>query len=961
VGVLKAGGAFVPLDPAWPDERLALLLARTGAAGVVASAALAGRMARSPGFVVRLGDGGEDLAACPAHRRPPGPALPDLLAYLMHTSGSTGEPKGVAVTHRGVVRLVRQDRYARLAPDTVFLQLAPLAFDASTLEIWGSLGNGGRLVLAEPASTSLAELGAAIARHGITTLWLTAGLFHQFVDGSLAALRPLAELLAGGDSLSPAHVQQALRGLPGTRLVNGYGPTENTTFTCCQQLRQPGAVGATAAIGRPIAETEVFLLDAALAPAPIGIAGEIWIGGAGLARGYWGRPDLTADRFRPDGASGQAGGRLYRTGDRARWLAAGRVEFLGRLDRQVKLRGFRVEPAEVEAALLRHPRVRDAAVVVRHDPAGDESRRQLVAYLAAAPPGEAPGWPAVRDFLRHSLPEPLVPAAAVWLPHLPLTVNGKVDRDALAVIDPGGAAAGDDGLAPPRDAIEELLAGIFAEVLGREQVGTHDDFFDLGGQSLLAVRLVSRVRALLGVELPLASLFAQPTVAALAPEIEMRRRGDGGTRLAPPPLAAGPRGEAGPLSFAQQRLWFLDRLAPGSPLYNIPLALLAHGTLDAAALARALDAVARRHDSLRTAFPTAADGRTVRAVVATGGVRLSAADLRALPPARREGELSGLVAAAARRPFDLARGPVARALLVRLDGRRQALLLVVHHIACDGWSLGVLLRELGALYGAFAAGRPSPRPAGSAGDGGFAGLPELPVQYVDFARWQRRWLTGDTLARELAWWRDHLAGAAFEIALPGDRPRPAAPTLRGGALPLALPPALRSALHACARRHGATLYMTLLAAWAALLARSTGQLDLLVGSPVANRGRHEIEGLIGFFVNTLALRCRLQPPERRESFAALLAAVRETTLAAYAHQDLPFDRLVEELAPQRQPGHMPLVQVLLALQNAPLGALELPGLRLEPLPVHTGTAKFDLTLELWEEPAGGLAGTLEYA
>ncbi len=937
LGILKAGGAYVPLDPAYPDERLALLVEDLRMPVVVGRGRRLVDLAL-PGAprLVLLDEEGEAIARRSAAR----PRLRldgESLAYVLYTSGSTGRPKGVAVPHRAVARLVREADYARFGEDEVFLQLAPASFDASTLEIWGPLLNGGRLVLPPPGPPSLEELGRMLATHGVTTLWLTAGLFHEAVEEASAALRPLRQLLAGGDVLRPRAVRRALAELPGLTLVNGYGPTENTTFTCCHPMHEPPAAGAVP-IGRPISGTEVYLVDASGRLAPAGVAGELLAGGAGLGRGYVGLPELTAERWIPDGVSGRPGERLYRTGDLARWRADGTLEFLGRLDGQVKVRGFRIEPGEVESALAADGRVREAVVVAEAQPAGE---KRLVAYVVLEP-GASLTAAAMREHLGRRLPEHMIPAALVVLDALPLTPNGKVDRRALPSPETPGTlgTVSATGFVALRTPAEEILAAIWSEVLGVERVGARDNFFDLGGHSLLATRVMSQLRAAFGVELPLREIFEEPTVAGLAERVEREARAGGAPPA--PPIERAPREGELPLSFAQERLWFIDQLGPGSPLYNIPLALRAAGRLSAGVLSRVLTEVACRHEALRTVF--AADGGRPRQVILPPGeVALPRVDLSALPPAAAEREAAALAAAEAERPFDLARGPLFRALVAELGEDDHVVLLTLHHIVGDGWSMGVWVREVAALYEAFSMGLASP-------------LLELPVQYADFAVWQRRWLSGEVLARELGYWRERLSGVPALLDLPLDRPRPALQSYRGRMQPIALGVELTQALSELSRTCSATLFMTLLAGFQVLLSRQSGEEDLAVGSPIAGRTHRELEGLIGFFVNTLVLRGELAGDPR---FAEHLSRVRSEALAAYAHQDLPFEKLVEELAPARSLAHTPLFQVLFVLQNAPMGPLELPGLTLTPLAQEASAAKFDLVLAL-TEGAGGLAGFVEH-
>ncbi|HEX2164348.1 MAG TPA: amino acid adenylation domain-containing protein, partial [Thermoanaerobaculia bacterium] len=687
----------------------------------------------------------DEIAAAPDPDPPPAlPPVPaDALAYVIYTSGSTGTPKGVAVTHRNVARLVAAADYAALGPGETLLQLAPTSFDAATFEVWGALATGGRLAFPPPGPVRLDELAAAIERFGVTTLWLTAGLFHQVVDEHPAALAPLRQLLAGGDVLSPPHVARLLAELPGLALIDGYGPTENTTFTCCHRVREGEA---PVPIGRPIAWTTAHLVDRHGEPVPVGVPGELVAGGDGVARGYLGQPARTAERFVPH-PFGPPGARLYRTGDLARRRPDGAIEFLGRRDGQVKVRGFRVELGEIEATLQGHPGVRDTVAVVREDTPGD---RRLVAYVVAAAGAEAE--PAeLRAHLKERLPEYMVPAAIVSLERLPLTPNGKVDRRALPAPEWGGEAE----YVAPRTATEELLSGILAETLGLERVGVRESFFDLGGHSLLAMQIVSRARQAFRVEVPLRALFEAPTVAELAGRVEALQRED--TARSAPPIRRVPREGPLPLSLAQHRLWVVDRLEPGSPAYNMPAALRLRGALDASALRASLGALVGRHEALRTTFEEQG-GRPVQVVHAAAPVALPVVDLAGLAEEDREGEAARLARAEALRPFDLSRGPLLRSTLLRLGEAEHVACFTVHHIVSDGWSMEVLTREVSALYAARRRGEE-------------ARLPELGVQYGDYAVWQRRWLSGEVLAQQESYWRERLRGAPPLLQLPTDRPR----------------------------------------------------------------------------------------------------------------------------------------------------------------------------------------------
>ncbi|HSS75467.1 MAG TPA: amino acid adenylation domain-containing protein, partial [Thermoanaerobaculia bacterium] len=902
LGILQAGCAYLPLDPEHPPERQAFMLADAGAS-----------------LLLDL-EGAEE----PSVPRPSQSISPDQLAYVMYTSGSTGNPKGVAVTHRNVVRLIQDQSFADFGPRETFLQLAPLAFDASTLEIWVPLLNGGRLVLFPGRRASLDEIGAAIARHGVTLLWLTAGLFHQQVDERPEALRPLRQLLAGGDVLDPAHVRRALAALPDLRLVNGYGPTENTTFTACHAMSASTPPAATVPIGRPVAGTSVYVLGADLSPVPEGVWGELFAGGDGVARGYLGRPELTAERFVPDPFGPEPGGRLYRSGDLVRWHG-GVLEFLGRRDGQVKIRGNRVELGEIEAALTGHPAVREAVVLLREE--------RLVAWITATPDG-SPDPAELRRHLAARLPEPMIPSAFVILDRFPLTANGKVDRRALPAPEGPEPAATFEAPATP---VEESLTAACAELLGLERVGVRDNFFALGGHSLLATQLVARLRERHGLDVPLQRVFDAADFRELANRIVERAADDS----APIPRLA-VRPDPLPLSFGQQRLWFLDRLRPGDPSYNVPAVLEITGALSPAALRQALEELAARHEVLRTTFADV-DDQPAQVVAPLLAVPLPLVDLAALPQTARTPEAERLVQEDVVRPFDLTAGPLLRALLVKQDPSLHVLTLSLHHIVCDGWSLGVLVREMAALYENASSGTP-------------ASLPSLPIQYADFAVWQRQWLQGDRLEKQLAFWRDGLAGIE-PLRLPTDRPRPTRRGSAGGVRPVVVETADSARLQALALREKATLFIVLLAAWEALLGRLAGQDDLAVGTPVANRNRSETAGLIGFFVNTLVLRGDLSGDP---TFRELVGRLRAVALAAFAHQDLPFERLVEELRLERDPSRTPLFQALLVLQNAPSSALNAGDLEIRDLAAPTATAKFDLSLSLIELPEG-LKGALEFS
>jgi amino acid adenylation domain-containing protein len=936
LAALTAGGAYLPLDPDYPAERLAFMLADGKVRALVTTRELATRLPGADDAAVILID--ELDEADGAGPPPASGATPDNLAYVVYTSGSTGVPKGVAVPQRAVVRLVRDSDYVRLTADDRIAQASNASFDAATFEVWGALLNGGRLVAVERDVTlSPEDFSRFLREQGITALFLTTALFNRLASLDPDAFAGVRHLIVGGDAVDPTRAAEVLAAAPPERLLNGYGPTEGTTFTTWHHIRA-AAGDPTVPIGRPLANTTVTLLDADLRPVPAGVAGELHLGGDGLARGYFGRPDLTAERFVPRplplGEDALPGGRLYRTGDLARLRPDGVLEFLGRLDAQVKIRGFRVEPAEVEAALAAHPAVGEAAVVARPNAAGELA---LVAWFAPrrAPGPAAPTPRELRDFLAGRLPEPMLPAAFVEVAALPRTPNGKVDRAALP--DPGDTAEV-AGWEPPRTPVEEVLAGLWADVLRispPRRVGARDNFFDLGGHSLTATAMTSLARSTFRVELPARALFERPTLAELAEHVEALLQADEGVEL--PPIIPQPHAGDPPLSFAQQRLWFLDELAGGeSPFYNIAAALSLTGRLDAAALERSIDAIVGRHEALRTTFRPGPEGRPAQVIHPHRPFQVPVADLRALPPAARAAEAFRQARLGIARPFSLTRGPLLRVELLRVEDEQHALLLSMHHIVSDGWSLEVMIRELVALYTAFAAGLPSP-------------LPVLPVQYADFALWQRRWLGGAPLDGQLAYWRRQLAGAPLVFELATDRPRPAVQTYDGGSVVVHLPGPLAERLQGLARAHRVTLFMALLAAFAALLERHTGRRDVLVGTPIANRNRAETAGLIGFFVNMLVLRADLAGDP---GFDRLLARVREMALGAYAHQDLPFERLVEDLQPARDLSRSPIFQVCFAMSSTPWHALDLPGLTLGFLDSGAAVELYDLTLQIADTGQG---------
>ncbi|SEH00064.1 amino acid adenylation domain-containing protein [Nonomuraea solani] len=892
LAVLKAGAGYMVLDPEFPDERLRGMVSDTGAAAVL-----------SPEGVERLQDA----------------ARHDGVACVMFTSGSTGRPKGVAAPHLAITATVTGQAYVPF--EAVWLQCSPVSWDAFALELWGPLLSGGTCVLYPGRRPDPVVLARLIAEHGVTSMYLSSSLFNVLVDECPDALAGVRDLIVGGEALSPAHVARALARHAELRVSNGYGPVEGMVFLTTHPVT---ATDGPIPIGAPLRGKHVRVLDARLRPVADGEAGELYATGAGLALGYVGRPGLTAERFVAD-PFGAPGERMYRTGDLVR-ASGGVLEFVGRADEQVKVRGFRIEPAEVEAVLARHPSVGRACVIAREDLPGE---RRLVAYVVPRQ-GETAEGETLRGHMAAVLPDFMVPSAFVVLDALPLTGTGKLDRAALPAPSYGSA-----GSAAPRGAVEQALCELFAEVLRVPAVGVDDDFFALGGDSLTVARLLSRIHAELGAQVGVRALFETPTVAGIAEHVKPQAPGAGAQAPAAERRAGGM-----PLSFAQRRLWFLDRIDAGAA-YNMPMLVRLSGPVDADALRGALEDVVARHEALRTVF-TVHDGEPGQVVVPAGEARPGFAAVEV--PA---GELDARVAEAARHRFDLAAELPIHSVLFTTGSDEHALLLVMHHIATDGWSLPPFMRDLSRAYRARLDGVP-------------VAWPSLPIGYAEYAALHRERV--DAVAEtELAYWRKTLDRLPERLALP--RGRPGTETAgAAGTVVRHVGAGLHARLAELGRRRGATLFMVLQAGLAVVLGKAGAGTDLPIGAPVAGRSTGPVDDLVGFFVNLLVLRTDLSGDP---ALGELVSRVRETDLEAFSHQEVPFERVVQELNPVRRPGRHPLVDVVLALQNNLRAELALPGVESRVEVVRTGSARFELLVDVTDDygPGGapaGIAVTLEY-
>lgn len=935
MGVLKAGGAYLPLDPEYPKERLAYMIEDSGIQILLSQENLIAELPEHQAKVICLDQDWPEIAS-ESDVAPEISTTEENLAYVIYTSGSTGRPKGVMIPHRAIANHMSwmQETFKLTTEDAV-LQKTPFSFDASVWEFFAPIFSGASLVMAKPGGHRDGQyMIETIKKYNITTLQLVPSLLRLLVNtpGFESAVS-LKRVCCGGEVLA-VDLQNLFHELSNAQLYNFYGPTECTidsTFWPCSRNTDVAMIP----IGRPISNLKIYILDKALNPVPVGVPGEIHIGGIGLAKGYLNRPDLTEERFIPDPFSDDENSKLYKAGDLGRYLHSGDIEYLGRMDHQVKLRGYRIELGEIESVMVKHEQVKECVVLAREDVPGDQ---RLVAYVVADPE-TSPEQTELREFLKNDLPDYMVPTDFVALDMFPLSPSGKVDRFALPA--PTGTQS-DSAYVAPNTPTELKLAEIWAEVLGAGRVGTQDNFFEFGGHSLLATQVISRIIERMEVTVPVRSIFETPTIAGLAERIDNELGLDEPIKQLP--LERVSRSGDLPISHAQQRLWFVDRMISNGEVYNIPAVIRLQGDLRVNVLERTLHEVMYRHEVLRTHF-IEKEGQPIPVLAEFDAQPLRCIDITDLPENEREDKAVELATADAKTAFQLNQGSLVRYQLIKLDQQDYFLIFNMHHIVSDGWSLGVLAHELNELYLAFYENKPSP-------------LPALPVQYLEYAYWQKQWLDGEALEKQINYWKKQLSnGKVPALDLPTDRPRPHLPSYKGSHEKIMLPIEILIDLEDLSQQESASLSMTLLAAFNILLGRYADQEDIVLGYPVANRRRVEVEPLIGFFVNTLAIRTDLSADP---DFRALLKRVREACFGAFANEDVPFEKMVETMAIERDPSRNPLFQSMFTMQNTPMEDLHLPDVNTHIVELDNGTAKFDLWLSLWER-SDGLSATLEYS
>ncbi len=911
LGILKAGGAYVPLDPTYPQERLSFMLSDSQVQVLLTQQKFVEEFSESGVKTVCLDTDSESINQ-KSQKNPHSGTAPENLAYVIYTSGSTGTPKGVLIQHQGVCNLAQaQMKLFDVQPHSRVLQFASFSFDASVWEIVMALCSGASLYLGTQDSLRPgADLIQLLREQSITHATLPPTALAALPTEELPNLQTL---IVAGEACNPKLIAQWSKG---RHFFNAYGPTESTV---CATIAECTASDTQPSIGRPIANTQIYILDQNLQPLPIGTPGELYIGGDGLARGYLNRPELSQEKFIPNPFNNS---KLYKTGDLATFLPDGNIEFLGRVDNQVKIRGFRIELDEIEKLLIQHPNVNQSVVIAREYSPGD---RRLVAYIVLNQKPDAIASK-LKQFLQEKLPNYMVPGVFVILDSLPLTPNGKVDRRNLPAPDRLRPNL-EETFVAPRNPIEAKLAAIWAELLGFEQIGVHDNFFNLGGHSLIAAQILSRVREGFPVELSFHQIFANPTVARLAGQIEQHSNLHHHQQWQRPAIQPTPRSGKLPVSFAQERVYFIQEVAPEGSAYQAQATLRLTGQLDLAVLQQCLNEIVRRHEIFRTTFP-AVDGRLFQVIHPPSPVSFRVVELQTIPEADQQAEIQRLFETEIQKPFDLNQLPLVRWLLLKLSDQEHLLIHIEHHMVHDGWSFNnVFLREFVELYQAFCAGNSSL-------------LPELPIQFADFAHWQREWVKSQEAQTQLAYWQQQLSGSSPLLELPYDRPRPAEQTYNGAQIRVELPLDLGESLQVASRQQGVTLFMTTLAAFLIMLRRYTGIDDLCVGTAVANRRMREVEGLIGMIVNNLVLRTDLSD---NPTFRELLSRVRDVTLEAFANEDLPFDKVVEVLKPVRNLSYNPLFQVMFSFHDTPMPDLSLPGLNIRPnVALSNKSTKFDL-------------------
>lgn len=971
LAILKAGGAYVPLDCTYPRDRIKYMLANSEVKILLTQSSLLDVFAedledyRHLQHIICLN--ADDLS----DKKIEGINLysqvdidlfeskniKDVVtgkdkAYTIYTSGSTGLPKGAIIRHDGAIdHIYAQFDALELQQGFSFLQSAPASSDISVWQFLAPILFGGKTVIADKETICNPEhLFKLIKEEKLTLIELVPVVLSSLLDyvSNLSAqqrsLPNLQCMMITGEYVAVELVNRWLSLYPEIKVANAYGPTEASDDITQYIITEPlPGNQKTVAIGKPLANTNIYIVDSKMQLQPIGVPGEICVAGIGVGDGYWQNETKTKESFVPNPFLGVIGEShlLYRTGDLGRWLPDGNIEFLGRIDHQVKIRGFRIELGEIEAILTQHPVVMSSVVIVREDTPGD---KRLVAYIVPDKDNFTDELPVIlRNFLKAKLPEYAIPSTFVLLDALPLTPSGKVDRRGLPApeID---RENGDKSDILPRTPVEEVILGVWSQVLKRECVSVNDNFFEQGGHSLLATQLISRLRQIFQIELPLRYVFEFPTIAELAQAVENMKHSQNALEI--PPIIPVSRDSNLPLSYAQEGLWFIHQLNPELPIYNSPAAVRLTGSLNIPAFERSLNEILQRHEILRTKF-TLAESKPVQVIVCDLTLKIPVVSLEDLPEIEREGEFLRLADKEAKLPFDLEKPPLIRVTLLKLSASDYVALFTMHHIATDGWSIAILIQELSTLYETF-----------STELNAQTSLPELTIQYANFAHWQRQWLQGEVLADRLNYWKQQLAGIPKTLNLEklAGNPPTTNQTRECAVQSFSLPPELSTKIRALSSREGVTLFMTLLASFQTLLYRYTNQEDIVVGTDVANRDRPELETIMGFFVNLLVLRGDLSG---NPTFRELLERVRETTLAAYDRADLPFAKLVEALRPDRSNSITPLFQVLFVLQNVPMPAFELPGLKVEVIELSTGLARFDLALFMEETPAG-IKGTWKY-